>query len=131
MTTMRTLELFFDLVFVFAFTQVTALMAEDPTVVGALRGLVLLALLWWAWCSYAWLGNQAHADEGLVRATVVIAAAAMFVVALAIPESFADRMAGCSRHSCWPRATRSCGSCTWRATWSRPETTRGCVASCC
>jgi len=89
-----TLELFFDLVFVFAFTQVTALMAEDPTVVGALRGLVLLALLWWAWCSYAWLGNQAHADEGLVRATVVIAAAAMFVVALAIPESFADRDGG-------------------------------------
>ena len=89
-----TLELFFDLVFVFAFTQVTALMAEDPTVVGALRGLVLLALLWWAWCSYAWLGNQAHAEEGLVRATVVIAAAAMFVVALAIPESFADRDGG-------------------------------------
>ncbi len=89
-----TLELFFDLVFVFAFTQVTALMAEDPTVVGALRGLVLLALLWWAWCSYAWLGNQAHADEGLVRATVVIAAAAMFVVALAIPESFVDRDGG-------------------------------------
>ena len=85
-----TLELFFDLVFVFAFTQVTALMAYDPTPVGALRGLVLLALLWWAWCSYAWLGNQAHADEGVVRLTVIVAMAAMFLVALSIPESFAD-----------------------------------------
>ncbi len=89
-----TLELFFDLVFVFAFTQVTQLMAEDPTWTGALRGLVLLALLWWAWCSYAWLGNQARADEGVVRATVVVAMAAMFVVALAIPESFDDRSGG-------------------------------------
>lgn len=89
-----TLELFFDLVFVFAFTQVTQLMAVDPTWSGALRGLVLLALLWWAWCSYAWLGNQAHADEGLVRATVVVAMAAMFIVALTIPESFVDLPGG-------------------------------------
>jgi len=89
-----TLELFFDLVFVFAFTQVTQLMADTPTAAGALRGLVLLALLWWAWCSYAWLGNQAHADEGLVRATIIVAMTAMFVVALAIPESFGDRPGG-------------------------------------
>ena len=89
-----TLELLFDLVFVFAFTQVTQLMADNPTTSGALRGLVLLALLWWAWCSYAWLGNQAHADEGLVRATVIVAMTAMFVVALTIPESFADRRGG-------------------------------------
>ncbi len=89
-----TLELFFDLVFVFAFTQVTQLMADDPTASGALRGLVLMALLWWAWCSYAWLGNQAHADEGVVRLTVIVAMAAMFVVALSIPESFADRPGG-------------------------------------
>jgi len=89
-----TLELFFDLVFVFAFTQVTQLMADDPTPLGALRGLVLLALLWWAWCSYAWLGNQAHADEGVVRLTMIAAMAAMFVVALSIPESFADLPGG-------------------------------------
>ena len=89
-----TLELFFDLVFVFAFTQVTQLMADDPSAAGALRGLVLLALLWWAWCSYAWLGNQAHADEGVVRLTIFVAMAAMFVVALTIPESFADLPGG-------------------------------------
>lgn len=89
-----TLELFFDLVFVFAFTQVTQLMADDPTATGALHGFVLFALLWWAWCSFAWLGNQAHADEGVVRATIIVAMAAMFVVALAIPESFADLPGG-------------------------------------
>ncbi len=89
-----TLELLFDLVFVFAFTQVTALMAHDPTPTGALRGLVLLALLWWSWCSYAWLGNQADAEEGIVRATVILALSAMFIVALTIPESFHDLPGG-------------------------------------
>jgi low temperature requirement protein LtrA len=68
-----TLELFFDLVFVFALTQVTALMAEDPTVRGLGRGLLLLALLWFGWSSYAWLGNQAKADEGLLRAAMLAA----------------------------------------------------------
>lgn len=89
-----TLELLFDLVFVFAFTQVTQLMADHPTTTGALQGFVVLALLWWAWCSYAWLGNQAYADEGVVRLTLIVAMSAMFVVALSIPESFDDRPGG-------------------------------------
>jgi low temperature requirement protein LtrA len=91
-----TLELFFDLVFVFAITQVTAFMADDLGVRGALRGLVLLALLWFVWCSYAWLGNQAHADEGVVRAAMIAAMAAMFLVALAIPEAWEDEGGGLS-----------------------------------
>ena len=61
------LELFFDLVFVFALTQVTALMAADLDRSGLLRGLLVLALLWWCWCCYAWLGNTVRADEGVVR----------------------------------------------------------------
>ncbi|HEX7186958.1 MAG TPA: low temperature requirement protein A [Actinomycetes bacterium] len=89
-----TLELFFDLVFVFALTQVTQLMADDPTTRGLLRGLVLLALLWFGWSSYAWLGNQAQADEGLLRLAMVVAMGAMFVVALAIPEAFDDLPGG-------------------------------------
>ena len=91
-----TLELFFDLVFVFAITQVTAFMADDPSGRGVLRGLVLLALLWFVWCSYAWLGNQAHADEGVIRAAVIAAMAAMFLVALAIPEAWEDEGGGIS-----------------------------------
>src|SRR3954470_3615455 len=91
-----TLELFFDLVFVFAITQVTAFMAEDIGLRSVLRGLVLLALLWWAWCSYAWLGNQARADEGVVRAAMIGAMAALFLVALAIPEAWGDEGGGIS-----------------------------------
>src|SRR5918998_676108 len=91
-----TLELFFDLVFVFAITQVTAFMADDLGLRGVLRGLVLLALLWFVWCSYAWLGNQAHADEGVLRAAVIAAMAAMFLVALAIPEAWEDEGGGLS-----------------------------------
>jgi low temperature requirement protein LtrA len=91
-----TLELFFDLVFVFAITQVTGLMADELGWRGALRGLVLLALLWWAWCSYSWLGNQARADEGIVRAAMIGAMAALFLVALAIPEAWGDEGGGIS-----------------------------------
>jgi low temperature requirement protein LtrA len=91
-----TLELFFDLVFVFALTQVTQLMADEPTAQGALRGFVLLALFWFAWASFAWLGNTAKADEGLLRLCLVGAVMAMFVVALAVPESFADAGGGLS-----------------------------------
>jgi low temperature requirement protein LtrA len=91
-----TLELFFDLVFVFAITQVTAFMAHDLDVRGLLRGLVMLALLWFAWCSYAWLGNQANAEEGIVRGAVIAAMAAMFLVALAIPEAWGDEGGGIS-----------------------------------
>ena len=91
-----TLELFFDLVFVFAITQVTAFMADDLGWRGALRGLVLLALLWWSWCSYSWLGNQARADEGIVRSAMIGAMAALFVVALAIPEAWGDDGGGIS-----------------------------------
>jgi low temperature requirement protein LtrA len=91
-----TLELFFDLVFVFAITQITAFMAQDIGLVSVLRGLVLIALLWFAWCSYAWLGNQAHADEGIVRAAMIVAMAALFLVAMAIPEAWQDEGGGIS-----------------------------------
>jgi low temperature requirement protein LtrA len=91
-----TLELFFDLVFVFAITQVTAFMADDIGWRSAARGLVVLGLLWWSWCSYAWLGNQARADEGIVRAGVIVAMAALFLVALTIPEAWGDEGGGIS-----------------------------------
>ena len=91
-----TLELFFDLVFVFAITQITTFMAADLGLRGCLRGLVLLSLLWFAWCSYSWLGNQAHADEGILRGAYILAMAAMFVVALAIPEAWGDEGGGLS-----------------------------------
>jgi low temperature requirement protein LtrA len=91
-----TLELFFDLVFVFAITQVTAFVAADLTAAGALKGALLVVLLWQAWASFSWLGNQAQADEGVVRLGLVLAMGGLFVVALAIPESFGDEGGGLS-----------------------------------
>jgi low temperature requirement protein LtrA len=82
------LELFFDLVFVFAITQVTGFLAEHETGEGLLRGLLLLAALWWAWAAYAWLTNTLNPEEGAVRLAVFASTAAMLVVALATPTAF-------------------------------------------
>jgi len=82
------LELFFDLVFVFAITQVTGFMSDDPTWAGVGKGLLILAALWWAWGAYAWLTNEIDPDEGSARLAVFVAMAAMFVAALAVPHAF-------------------------------------------
>jgi low temperature requirement protein LtrA len=89
------IELFFDLVFVFSLTQVTALMAHDHLTGHVIvRGLLVLSLLWWCWVGYAWLGNVVQAEEGLGRAAMFGAMAAMFVMALAVPEAFDDLPGG-------------------------------------
>jgi low temperature requirement protein LtrA len=84
------LELFFDLVFVFAITQVTSLLADDPTWNGVLRGMLVLAAVWWTWTGYAWLTSAIDVDEGGVRLAVLGALIAMLGVALAVPGSFGD-----------------------------------------
>src|SRR5580765_1983307 len=83
-------ELFFDLVFVFAFTQVTTLLAHDPTFGGIGRGVLVLAALWWPWTAYAWLTNIVDPEEGFVGAALLVALIAMFVAALAVPGVFDD-----------------------------------------
>lgn len=88
------LELFFDLVFVFAITQVTDLMAADPTVGHVVRGVLVLGVLWWSWTAYAWLGNIARADEGIIRVAMFAAMGAVFVAAITIPEAFDDGPGG-------------------------------------
>ena len=82
------LELFFDLVFVFAITQVTGFLADKESTEGLLRGLLLLAALWWAWAAYAWLTNTLNPEEGGVRIAVFASMAAMLVVGLATPAAF-------------------------------------------
>src|SRR3954454_8553808 len=84
------LELFFDLVFVFAITQVTGFLSHDPSWTGLLEGVALLGVLWWAWSCYAWLENTAASDEGAVRMVMLSAMAAMLIVSLAVPGAFAD-----------------------------------------
>jgi low temperature requirement protein LtrA len=82
------LELVFDLVVVFAITQVTQLMSDDLTWRGIGRGMLALAAVWWAWTGYAWLTNTLEPEEGLVRAGMFGAMAAMLALALAVPRAF-------------------------------------------
>jgi low temperature requirement protein LtrA len=82
------LELFFDLVFVFGFTQVTTVLSDNPTWSGLGHGLLILGVLWWAWAAYAWLTNTVDPDVGAVWGAMLVAMAAMFVAALTVPDAF-------------------------------------------
>jgi low temperature requirement protein LtrA len=84
------LELFFDLVFVLALTQVTRLMADEPTWEGLAKGVLLLGVIWWSWVGYAWLTSVVDPEEGVVRLAIFAAMAAFLVVALCVPEAFGD-----------------------------------------
>jgi low temperature requirement protein LtrA len=82
------LELFFDLVFVFGFTQITSVLSDNPTWSGLGHALLILGVLWWAWASYAWLTNTVDPGLGAVSAAMLVAMTAMFVAALAVPDAF-------------------------------------------
>ncbi len=83
-------ELFFDLVFVFAFTQVTQLLASELSWNGMGQGVLLIGALWLAWQSYAWLGTAIDLDEGAVRLAMLAVMGAMLAGALAVPGAFGD-----------------------------------------
>jgi low temperature requirement protein LtrA len=82
------LELFFDLVFVLAITQCTALMSHDPTWSGLAQGLLVLGVLWWSWTGYAWLTSVVDPEEGAVRIAMFAAMAAFLIVSIAVPKAF-------------------------------------------
>ncbi|HEY7456098.1 MAG TPA: low temperature requirement protein A [Solirubrobacterales bacterium] len=84
------LELFFDLVFVLAITQCTALMSNHPTWEGLAQGLLVLGMLWWAWVGYAWLTSVVDPEEGAVRLVIFGAMAALLLVSICVPEAFGD-----------------------------------------
>jgi low temperature requirement protein LtrA len=84
------LELFFDLVFVLALTQCTALMADNPTWEGIGQGMLVLALLWWSWTAYAWLTSVLDPEEGGVRIALFASMAAFLIAAICVPEAFGD-----------------------------------------
>jgi low temperature requirement protein LtrA len=87
----KPLELFFDLVFVLAITQCTTLMVDHPTWEGIAQGMLVLALLWWAWTAYAWLTSVVDPEEGSVRLALFAAMAALLIAALTVPNAFTDR----------------------------------------
>lgn len=82
------LELFFDLVFVLAITQCTALMSQHPTWAGLGQGLLVLGVLWWGWVGYAWLTSVLDPDEVASRLAMFVAMAALLIVALCVPDAF-------------------------------------------
>jgi low temperature requirement protein LtrA len=84
------LELFFDLVFVLALTQCTALMAANPTWTGLAQGILVMGVLWWAWVGYAWLTSVVDPEGGAVRLVMFAAMAALLVAALCVPDAFGD-----------------------------------------
>jgi len=84
------LELFFDLVFVFALTQVTALMAAHPSWSSLGEGMLVLSALWWAWAAYAWLTNYVAAEEDRERLLILAVMGAFLITALAVPQAFGD-----------------------------------------
>ncbi|HEX2576450.1 MAG TPA: low temperature requirement protein A [Aquihabitans sp.] len=86
----RPLELYFDLVFVLGFTQCTALMVARPTWDGIGHGVLVLAVLWWAWVGYSWLTSVIEPEEGVVRLALIAAMAGLLVVALCVPGAFDD-----------------------------------------
>src|SRR3954453_4751188 len=89
-----TIELFFDLVFVFALTRVTDWMADEPDLTRVVRGVLIISVMWWCWVGYAWLCNVVKADEGVMRVGMFAAMGAMFVGAVTIPEAFEDLPGG-------------------------------------
>lgn len=92
------LELFFDLVFVLSFTQVTATVAHHGDWAGLGEGILILAAVWWAWAAYGWLTNTIDPDENINRLCMFAAMGGMVIVSLSIPEAFGDRgiLFGCA-----------------------------------
>jgi low temperature requirement protein LtrA len=84
------LELFFDLVFVLAITQCTALMSHDQTWSGLAQGLLVLGVLWWAWVGYSWLTSVIDPEAEAVRLVIFVAMAALLIVSLSVQEAFAN-----------------------------------------
>ena len=83
------LELFFDLVFVFTITQLTSLLAKDPTPTGFLQVALIFGNVWWMYGGYAWLTNAVPPRELGVRLLLLIGMGGFLVVAIAIPTAFA------------------------------------------
>jgi low temperature requirement protein LtrA len=84
------LELFFDLVFVFAFTQITGTLTDEHTAAGVGKAVLVFAVLWWAWGAYAWLTNAVRTSETGPRLVILVSTAAMLVTALAVPTAWGD-----------------------------------------
>jgi low temperature requirement protein LtrA len=85
------LELFFDLVFVFAVTQLSRVLVEDLSATGVAQTAFLLLVVWWAWIYTAWMTNWFDPDEVVVRLVLLVGMLASMLMAIAIPDAFGER----------------------------------------
>jgi low temperature requirement protein LtrA len=83
----RPLELFFDLVFVFTITQVASVLSASPTALGLGRVAVLLVVIWWMYAGYAWLTNALDLDANGPRLLLLTGTAGFFVMSLTVPRA--------------------------------------------
>jgi low temperature requirement protein LtrA len=81
-------ELLWDLVFVFAITQVTTLLWRDLTWRGFGRAMLVLALVWWAWSAFVWAANAQVAGSPTLRACLLVSSIAIFITGLSVPHAF-------------------------------------------
>ena len=86
-----TLELFYDLVFVFAITQVSHLLLGHLTWTGAAHALVVLLVVWWSWNFTTWATNELDPESRWVRVLMIGLMLLGLIMAVAIPEAFGDR----------------------------------------
>lgn len=82
------IELFFDLVFVFAVTQVTAVLEEHLTPLGLVQAVLIFWLVWWAWTQFTWTLNAADTEHSGIELLTMVAVAAAFIMALTVPDAF-------------------------------------------
>ncbi len=85
-----TLELFFDLVYVFAVTKLTHFLLDNMTFLGALQTAILFAAMWWAWMFTTWVTNWIDPDRGINRLMIGTIMLLSMLMAVAIPGAFAD-----------------------------------------
>src|SRR3954466_14415394 len=85
------LELFFDLVFVFAVTQISHLLINHLSWEGAGQAAVVLLVTWWAWQYTTWVTNELDPESNVVRVLLIGLMLASMLMAIAIPKAFGDR----------------------------------------
>jgi len=85
------LELFFDLVFVFAITQVTVLLLSNTSAAGFARSALVLALVWWAWSGFTWMTNAIDIESQVTKLLFLAGMAGAFFMALAVPHAYTDQ----------------------------------------
>jgi low temperature requirement protein LtrA len=83
-------ELFFDLVFVFALTEITSFAVHHLTIEGVVQAALIFWLIWWAWTQWTWALNPADTEHGIVRWGTLLATAVAFIMAVSVGSAFED-----------------------------------------